>query len=96
MKKRHSGQIKVTALPVIKYFDAYTFSTCTCIMQYLGKSTAISWLLLLLYAYSLSFNIAAKCLRMCADEIVSKGQDEVEPPTNTSSKECVVREELPF
>jgi hypothetical protein len=65
-------------------------------MQYLGKSTAISWLLLLLCAYQLSVNIAAKCLRMCADGRVFKRQDEVEPPTITSSKECVVREELSF
>jgi hypothetical protein len=93
-KKRHSGQIKVTKLPVIKYLDAYNTSTCTCIMQYLGKGTTISWLLLLLYAYQLNVNIAAKCLRMCADERVFKCQDEVEPPTGTASKECVVREEL--
>jgi len=65
-------------------------------MQYLGKGTAISWLLSLLYAHQLSVNIAAKCLRMCADERVFKRQDEVEPPTNTASKACGVREELLF
>jgi len=65
-------------------------------MQYLGKSTTISWLPLLLYAYQLSVNISAKCLRMCADERVFKCQDEVERPTITSSKDCVVREEMLF
>ena len=60
-KKWHSGQIKVVNLPVIKYLDAYDTSTCTCIMQYPGKSTAISWLLLLLNAYQLSVSIAAEC-----------------------------------